>query len=104
MPWERSKPCLNSCRTTAAWEEVCWEFKNVDGIPNLRFNVIIWSWIRERRGDMTTVTPGWTVAGSCTERIKCKNMKRVEKAEGHAYDQQKNVQNSSSVFKTHIKI
>lgn len=74
-----SESRLSSWRTAAAWEAFCWEFKKVAGIPNLRLSVIIWSWMSESKGDTTTVTPGWRVAGSCKHKIKLTGSKAYYK-------------------------
>ena len=63
---KESDPCLNSSNTAADCEGVCWEFRKVDGMANLRFRVNIWSWMRESSGDITIVTPGCKMAGSCS--------------------------------------
>lgn len=56
---------LSFCNIIVVWEDVCWEFRKVVGISNLRFSVIIWFWMSDKRGDIIMVILVFSVVGSC---------------------------------------
>ena len=63
----RARWHLSSLMTAVAWALVWAEDRKVAGTLCWRTSAISWSWMRERRGETTMVTPGERTAGSWRE-------------------------------------